>query len=42
MNWFVIVKRYFDLGHYTPAQARVFADAGKITEQEYQNIVGTD
>lgn len=40
MNWFGIVKRHYEAGRYTKEQVKVFVQAGKITEAEYQDIVG--
>ena len=40
MNWFEKVKRYYDLGCYTDEQVYRFVTAGKITEEEYNIIVG--
>jgi len=40
VNWFVLVKRYYDDGRYTKADVAVFVVAGKITEQQYAEITG--
>ena len=40
MNWFEKIKRYYDLGCYTDEQVYKFVIAGKITEEEYNIIVG--
>ena len=38
MNWYEKVKRYYDLGHYTKEQVKVFVKTKKITEEEYKEI----
>lgn len=35
-----IVKRYYDKGIYSAADVAVFVRAGRITEAEYEGIVG--
>jgi len=42
MDWFTIVKRYYDSGRYTFIQAKVFVAAGKITEAEFTSITGLE
>lgn len=37
---FKIVKRYYDKGIYTKENVAVFVKAGKITTNEYEQIVG--
>lgn len=39
---FKIVKRYYDKGIYTKDDVKKFVQAGKITEDEYKEIVGED
>lgn len=34
------VKRFYDLGLYTVLQVRAFAEKGKITWEEYSEIIG--
>ena len=34
------VKRLYDLGLYTAEQVKDFADRGKITAEEYEEITG--
>lgn len=34
------IKRFFMLGLYAPAHVAHFVEKGKITQQEYQQIVG--
>ena len=35
MNWYNIVKRYYDVGLYNKSDVEVFLNAGKITEEQY-------
>lgn len=35
-----IVKRFYDRGIYNAAAVYKFVTAGKLTEQEYKDIVG--
>lgn len=35
-----IVKRYYDKGIYSADDVKKFVQAGKITEDEYKEIVG--
>ena len=42
MNWFRIVKRYYDMGKYTNEQMKVFVRGEKITEEEYKQITGVE
>ena len=37
-----IVKRYYDKGIYSADDVKKFVQAGKITEEEYNDIVGED
>ena len=37
---FKLVKRYYDKGVYTKDDVMKFVTAGKITEDEYKEIVG--
>lgn len=37
-----IVKRYYDKGIYSADDVKKFVEAGKITEEEYKDIVGKD
>lgn len=41
MDWYAIIKRYYDAGRYTEAQVTVFVDAGKITAEQAAEITGT-
>ncbi|WP_336774216.1 XkdX family protein [Paenibacillus sp. MMO-58] len=38
MNWYPLIKNYYDRGFYTIAQVRVFVEAGKITPEQFQTI----
>ena len=40
MNWFEKIQRYYNLGCYTDEQVYKFVTAGKISEAEYNIIVG--
>jgi uncharacterized XkdX family phage protein len=40
MDWYGIVKRYYDAGFYTKDQVKVFVQNGKITPQQYEEITG--
>lgn len=40
MDWFNIVKGYYDGGFYTADDCKVFVSKGKITADEYQQITG--
>nr|DAU66760.1 MAG TPA: hypothetical protein [Caudoviricetes sp.] len=37
---FEIVKRYYDKGIYSKDDVKKFVKAGKLTEEEYQEITG--
>lgn len=40
MNWYALVKRYYDAGRYTASQVRIFVEANKITEEQASEIIG--
>ena len=40
MDWFTIVKRYYDRGFYDNEDVAVFVAAGKITAEQYETITG--
>lgn len=40
MDWFVLVKRYYDNGRYTTDNVAVFVHANKITAEQYTLITG--
>jgi uncharacterized XkdX family phage protein len=42
MDWFTIVKRYYDWGNYDNEDVRVFLNSGKITPEQYKVITGED
>lgn len=39
MNWYKIIKSYYDRGLWTIDQVKVAVEKGKITEDELQNII---
>lgn len=39
---FTIVKRYYDKGIYTAEDVAVFARAGRLTPEQYQEITGEE
>ena len=40
MDWFAIAKYYYGRGIYTKEQVAVFVEKGKITAEQYEEIVG--
>lgn len=40
MNWFEKVERYYNEGFYTPDQVKKFVTAGKISQEECDQILG--
>ena len=38
--WYVAAKRYYDMGIYSKEQVALFVVKGRITEAEYEEIVG--
>jgi uncharacterized XkdX family phage protein len=42
MNWYPLVKGYFDKGYYTVDKVRVFVETGKITPEQFQTITGDE
>jgi uncharacterized XkdX family phage protein len=38
MNWYALVKRYFDAGLYTDDQVQFFVTAKKITAKQAEEI----
>ncbi|CQR58436.1 XkdX family protein [Paenibacillus riograndensis] len=38
MNWYALVKRYFDAGLYTGEQLQVFVTTKKITDKQAKEI----
>ena len=42
MNWYDKIKNYYDKELWTKEQVKVAVEKGKITEEEYKEIVGED
>ncbi|MFE4713973.1 XkdX family protein [Paenibacillus sp. NPDC056722] len=40
MDWYAIIKRYYNAGYYTLNQIQVFINAKKITADQAAEIVG--
>lgn len=40
MNWFERIKNYYDKGLWTKDQVKVSVEKGKITTEQYQEIIG--
>lgn len=40
MDWYALVKRYYETGRYTVEQVQVFVAAGKITVEQAAVIIG--
>ncbi len=40
IDWYAIVKRYYDRGYYSKDNVKVFVQAGKITPEQYQELTG--
>lgn len=40
MNWFDKIKSYYERNLWTKEQVKVAVEKGKITEEEYKEIVG--
>ena len=40
MNWYNLIKRYYDRGYYSKEQVAVFVVQGKITPEQYETITG--
>lgn len=40
MDWYGLVKRYYDTKRYTKENVAVFVEADKITPDQYQTITG--
>lgn len=40
MDWVSVAKYYYDRGMYTKEQVAVFVEKGKITAEQYEEIVG--
>jgi uncharacterized XkdX family phage protein len=42
MDWFTLVKRYYDNGRYNKDNVAVFVQAIKITAEQYEVITGEE
>ncbi|MBA2872431.1 putative XkdX family phage protein [Anoxybacillus calidus] len=40
LDYYSLVKRYYEAKYYTKDDVKVFVQTGKITEQQYQEITG--
>lgn len=40
MQWYAMIKRFYEAGYYTTDNVKVFVTAGKITSEQYQEITG--
>ena len=40
MDWYTLVKRYYDRGFYDKTAVAVFVAAGKIDPEQYEEITG--
>lgn len=40
INYYSLVKRYYERGYYTKDNVKVFVQAGKITTEQYEEITG--
>lgn len=40
IDYFVLVKRYYDMGLYTKDQVKIFVQAGHLTPEQYETITG--
>jgi uncharacterized XkdX family phage protein len=40
LDYYTLVKRYYEKGYYTKDDVKVFVQAGKITPQQYEEITG--
>lgn len=40
LDYYSLVKRYYERGYYTTDDVKVFVQAGKITDQQYEEITG--
>lgn len=38
--WYDSISRYYNLGYYTEENMRTFVFAGRISEQEFEEITG--
>jgi uncharacterized XkdX family phage protein len=42
MNWFELIKGYYDRGLWTKEQVAIAVQKGKITASDYKTITGLD
>ena len=42
MDYYTIVKRYYERGYYTTDDVKVFVEAKKITPEQYEEITGDE
>lgn len=40
MNWYPLIKSYYDRKYYSVDQVKVFVETGKITPEQFQTITG--
>jgi uncharacterized XkdX family phage protein len=40
MDWFNMIKDYYNSGYYTKEQVAVFVQKGKLTPVQYEAITG--
>ena len=40
MDWYTIVKNFYNAGYYTIDQVKIFVAKGKITADQFQEITG--
>jgi uncharacterized XkdX family phage protein len=40
MNWYPLIKGYYDKKYYTVAQVKVFVETSKITPEQFETITG--
>lgn len=38
--WYTIAKRYYDMGIYSKEQVKLFVTKGRISKEEYEEIIG--
>ncbi|MNT01068.1 hypothetical protein D3C72_1355200 [compost metagenome] len=42
LDYYKMVKNYYDKGYYTPENVGAFVKANKITPEQYQQITGME
>jgi uncharacterized XkdX family phage protein len=40
LDWYAVIKRYYERGYYTNDDVKIFVQVGKITPEQYQEITG--